>query len=363
MSYRDLCEFPGHDALMALNRRKLARFTPQMLYMSRPTTLLHSLEAFTSRIDFDRLAHHLSGGAMLNSPSSTAAYLIYRSDWDDEAEAYLRFVILSTLLESGFSTDQLGQTSIEKLTGFMEEILDERDGVCGFAPGILPDADDTAKSIFSLNSAGRAVGCDKLIETFNAQKHFKTYDLEVTHSFSVNCNVLKAMLVAGDVIGHLDHIFTVLRYLCQNWHNGQNLRPQYSMMLLGEAFALFLRRWDQAGYIDVPADLMSEHGIVSVVTQIVTRTLSSQSATDSSWDFSTEVTAYALLTLKKLSSLPWPEGLGTRINAAINAGTQFLREHESDWDRPSHIWIEKVSYGSGALSLTYCLAALAAKDV
>jgi hypothetical protein len=85
-------QFPGVKILMAMNQRKLAKFTPAALYMPKKTTLLHSLEAFIGKIDFDKVAHHLQSGAMMGSPSSTAAYLMNISNWDSVAEAYLRFV-------------------------------------------------------------------------------------------------------------------------------------------------------------------------------------------------------------------------------------------------------------------------------
>ncbi|KAL2015847.1 hypothetical protein VTK56DRAFT_4694 [Thermocarpiscus australiensis] len=56
-------------------------------------TAVHSLEAFTDKIDFDKVAHHKVNGSMMGSPSSTAAYLMNASHWDKEAEAYLRHVI------------------------------------------------------------------------------------------------------------------------------------------------------------------------------------------------------------------------------------------------------------------------------
>ena len=82
-------EFPGFQALMNLNKKKLAKFRPEILYSQHPTTLIHSLEAFAEEIDFDRVKHHLCFGSMMGSPSSTAAYLMYASEWDDSAEAYI----------------------------------------------------------------------------------------------------------------------------------------------------------------------------------------------------------------------------------------------------------------------------------
>lgn len=86
-------QFPGLRDLMALNSRKLAGINPAVLYTSRKTTLLHSLEAFVGVLDMNKMRHHVVDGSMMGSPSSTAAYLSNLSGWDNDAEAYLRFVI------------------------------------------------------------------------------------------------------------------------------------------------------------------------------------------------------------------------------------------------------------------------------
>lgn len=44
-------------------------------------------------IDFSRVAHHKVNGSIIASPSSTAAYLIHTTTWDNEAEDYLRHMI------------------------------------------------------------------------------------------------------------------------------------------------------------------------------------------------------------------------------------------------------------------------------
>lgn len=85
--------FPGRHTLRRLNEKKLKNFDPNMLYSSDPTSLLHSLEGFIGKIDFDRLSHHLRFGSMMGSPASTVAYMMYSSTWDDEAELYIRKVI------------------------------------------------------------------------------------------------------------------------------------------------------------------------------------------------------------------------------------------------------------------------------
>lgn len=86
-------DFPCKSVLLAMTDNKLSRFKPESLYGPKPSTVVHSLEAFIGRIDFDRVSHHLFRGAMMASPASTAAYLIHASRWDDEAEAWLRHII------------------------------------------------------------------------------------------------------------------------------------------------------------------------------------------------------------------------------------------------------------------------------
>jgi hypothetical protein len=86
-------DFPAHNSLMKIHESKMSRFRPEYLYSAQPMTALHSLEAFIGKIDFDRVRHHTAHGSMMGSPSSTAAYLMHASQWDDESEAYLRHVI------------------------------------------------------------------------------------------------------------------------------------------------------------------------------------------------------------------------------------------------------------------------------
>lgn len=85
-------DFPGSALLSSLRAQKLLHFTPELLYGPSQTTLVHSLEAMIGVIDFDKVRHHKIDGSMMASPSSTAAYLMFASAWDDDAEAYLRKV-------------------------------------------------------------------------------------------------------------------------------------------------------------------------------------------------------------------------------------------------------------------------------
>jgi len=86
-------EFGSKPLLMKINHAKMSRFRPEFLYGPRRFTALHSLESFIGKLDFDKVKHHRVHGSMLGSPSSTAAYLMHSTEWDDESEEYLRHVV------------------------------------------------------------------------------------------------------------------------------------------------------------------------------------------------------------------------------------------------------------------------------
>jgi hypothetical protein len=87
-------EFPMRLSLEALCNAKLTKIPPSLVE-TRPTTLLHSLEALVGIVDFNKMGHLLSAGSMLASPAATAAYLINASSWDSDAEAYIQAVLKS----------------------------------------------------------------------------------------------------------------------------------------------------------------------------------------------------------------------------------------------------------------------------
>ena len=86
-------DFTGRASLMKLNQSKLSQFKLAYLYSPVKTTALHSLEAFAGKLDYDKVRHHKTFGGFMASPSSTAAYLMYSSSWDDESEEYLKWTV------------------------------------------------------------------------------------------------------------------------------------------------------------------------------------------------------------------------------------------------------------------------------
>ncbi|PWY74044.1 hypothetical protein BO83DRAFT_444435 [Aspergillus eucalypticola CBS 122712] len=323
-------DFPGREALMVLHRRKMDKIQPALDLPCPPqTTLLHSLEGFIGSVELGKMAPCLTNGSMMGSPSSTAAYLIHSPNWDEEAENYLRHVVahnngrvpsafpisvfeiswvLSTLLSSGFEPDVLGFQNVSSLANYLETRLAEKNGITGFAPGMLADADDTAKSIYSLDLLGRPIDCTPLLQAFECPTHFKTYSLEINESFSVNCNVMIALLACQVPSKHLAQISKALRFLCSAWDNGEwsdkwNTESQYTMMLMADALSSLIERWHDGALGDMDADYLAEH-VPRVTLQILMRTLSAQSDESGSWKQSSEITAYGLLTLNLWPACP-----------------------------------------------------------
>ncbi|MCJ1397653.1 hypothetical protein MMC11_000849 [Xylographa trunciseda] len=129
-------------------------------------------------------------------------------------------------------------------------------------------------------------------------------------------------------------------------------------MLLAEALTRLLYLRD-SGQLPLLPEELTTNRVPTVLVQICNRTLFCQSS-HGSWgaNNSTEITAYAVITLVAISSLPFLQQLEKEILAALKTGRQFLSRSSERWDEAQHIWIEKTSYGSPVLSEAYCLAAM-----
>ncbi|KAL9040190.1 MAG: hypothetical protein Q9180_002063 [Flavoplaca navasiana] len=238
-------DFPGKRLLFEAYEHKMSCFDPTTLYQDRPTSALHSLEAFIGRVDFDRLKHHTVGGSMMGSPSSTAAYLQHSTVWDAESEDYLHRVLLyaegkgsggvpsayptanfemiwvtMALLQGGFTADDLDHTQLEILAACLESSMRLGNGLVAFAPGLVPDADDTSQAIKVLRLLGKPTPIQPMIAEFEAPDHFKTYAFERDPSFSANCNVLISLLSDENQLGeHRMHIQKTIAFLRDTWWN------------------------------------------------------------------------------------------------------------------------------------------------
>lgn len=97
-------------------------------------------------------------------------------------------------------------------------------------PTLMADADDTAKTIISLNVLGKRVRPDRLIEVFENGGHFRTYAGERNPSFSANCNILSALLHGAEPGQYLREIELALRFLC-DIHSSGDMRDKWVRFL------------------------------------------------------------------------------------------------------------------------------------
>ncbi|KAH8799111.1 Copalyl diphosphate synthase [Xylogone sp. PMI_703] len=381
-------EFDGKTTLLKINNAKMSRFRAEYLYGPRRMTALHSLESFIGKIDFDKVKHHKVQGSMMGSPSSTAAYLMHASQWDDESEAYLRHVIkfaagqnsggvpsafpsthfeitwiLSTLLRGGFAPSDLESAELSKLTEIMDNSFEKENGVLGFAPYFQSDVDDMAKTITSLNILGLSVSPESMIQAFEAETHFRTYADERDPSCTANSNALAALLHQPDVSLYSSQIFKLAKFLSDCWWNSDgkikdkwNVCYLYPSVLLVETLVDLLFAIEQNKRPGV-FDQEIQFRIAITLFQACLRPLLEQQA-NGSWNQSLEETAYAVLILAEARRLAFFDGLHGPLNDAIARGVAFIN---SFTERPlNYIWIEKVSYASPLLTDAYILAALKA---
>lgn len=108
----------------------------------------------------------------------------------------------------------------------------------------------------------------------------------------------------------------------------------------------------------LPVDLheLPEGSIIAALWEILICTLQTQKE-DGSWENIREVTAYAVLTINALITLPIASPFREQIDSAIARARQYLWPQLDNRD-PEFLWIEKVTYGAYALSQAYILAAL-----
>lgn len=265
------------------------------------------------------------------------------------------------MLYHDVSSRALVDEASETISSFLTRTLEDHNGVVGFAPGILGDADDTARVLLTLQRLGKDVDLGPVIDTFQSNDHFRTYEMEQSPSFSANCNVLLTLLEVKDVDSYLPQIEKTACFLLTAWESGSisdkwNLSPRYSWMLLASALVRLLERLSVGQLQQLPTDL-TEQRIPLSICQILSRTLTDQHD-EGSWDDSIEVSAYSVLTLARCLSLPWAIDVRMLLLNHLSNGRNFIRSKHTSSSKPEHLWVEKVTYGSSLLSQVYCLSAL-----
>ncbi|KAF7375158.1 Ent-kaurene synthase [Mycena sanguinolenta] len=394
--------FPGRSQLMELNSAKLSKLVPELIYKHQ-TSILHSLEGLIGHLDFDKLAHHKRNGSFMASPSSTAAYLMYASVWDDECEAYLTEVlsrdgngsvpcawpttffelswIVCNLHDGGFDFSNLDQVTMLKIRDILAAGIEAGNGVVGFAQGPVEDADDSAKVPTALNYLGVHKSVTPLCDAFELESHFRCFPYERNASITVQCNVLIALVEAavsrpsknGTQAANFDEkqlsepIIKTARFISEAWWatNSQILdkwhaSPYYPMLLIAQSLSKFLMLFNQGHIAEAPEIIVQTKAPITLF-QILIRILQGQRA-DGSWG-SCEETAFALLALSNLASLPFISVMHDTIQMAVLSGRDFLQLNltgKQGTDEEICLWTGKVNHRNPLISYSYGLAALRA---
>ena len=383
--------FTGLDLLLDSRDKASQRVNPSLLYATTRSSTAKLLEGLIGDLDFDRVSQHKISGSIMASPASTAAYLIYSSTWDNEAEAYLDHILsagdersigavpaqypttvfevtqaLSILLASGFSQEELGPSQLENAAAFLEACLSTDAGVTGSAPYIESDADSTARAISALCRLGRTPSAQGLIVRFEARDFFKTSTQDRNPTFRTNCLVLKALL---DLLPgnneQVSQINKTVRFIANYWWttNGQiadqtNTATTYSKMLMADAFARLVGLWER-GFAPVLDDLTLRNKVFICIYQALTRTLQDQSA-NGSWGRSQrcETTAYGILILTTLAPFTSAPRVKAHLTQSIEKARKYLADNFKPLADPDHVWQGKTTAGSSILFQSYILAAL-----
>ncbi|KAF5576188.1 ent-kaur-16-ene synthase [Fusarium pseudoanthophilum] len=377
-------EFPCRDILDKMHEEKLGHFDLEKVY-GKPSSVLHSLEAFLGKLDFDRLSHHLYHGSMMASPSSTAAYLIGASKWDDEAENYLMHVIqngaghgdggisgtfptthfecswiIATLLKGGFTVKQIDCDGLRGLSTILIDALRDENGVIGFAPHTA-DVDDTAKALLALSLVNHPFSPNTMIKVFEGKEHFTTFGSERDPSLTSNLHVLLCLLKQPDLSQYHSQILKTTFFICQWWWDSDNhvkdkwnLSHLYPTMLLVEAFTEVLHLIDD----DELASLFDENLKCKIglsLFQAVLRITLSQDD-DGSWRGYREHTCYAILALSQARHVCFFTHMLDKLQSCIDRGVSWLKSrslHSQDLT-----WTSKTAYEVGFVAEAYKLAAL-----
>jgi hypothetical protein len=129
-------------------------------------------------------------------------------------------------------------------------------------------------------------------------------------------------------------------------------------MLMSQSLMKLLEMWDKEILPGLDGDLIHNE-LPLVLFQALSRTLQRQRASGF-WGRtdSPEETAYSLLAIAALSSLPFIRPLDEDIQNAIHKGRAALESLTGAVSTAEYLWIEKVTYSSPILCETYILAAL-----
>jgi hypothetical protein len=235
-------------------------------------------------------------------------------------------------------------------------------------------------------------GCSEVIvKEFSTPRCLKTYRGERNPSVSANCNALLSLLV--DEAEYESKVVTmekIITFVYDSWMKGkcevkdkwvskhniqwhvsttersdthqssQNVSPHYTRMLISRSLVELLLRWGSGSLPTIDNDVIALQAVPLLLKclSVILETQSHDGAWGSIGPF--EETAYAILALVSLLSLPLPTNMYRKAVAAMEKGRGFLLTLNDT--HCEFLWVEKVTYGSKRLMNTYVLTALNAKS-
>ncbi|KAE8151971.1 terpenoid cyclases/protein prenyltransferase alpha-alpha toroid [Aspergillus avenaceus] len=389
-----LFDFPAKEELL-VRYEKASSIDLGFLYNGPCRIPLLSLEAFIGKLDFAKIEHLVSDGGMMGSPASTAAYLIYAPNWSDKCEVFLRHVVkkgqgqgngavggvfplecfeptwvLTALLEHGFTAENLSVDNVDSILQAVYKSLSG--GVTGATHIWLPDADDTSRTLTALNLQGYHVTPQGLIDKFEVEHCFETFDDRMPNrvsSVSVNGNVLSALLHSPDPGAVTAQIEKVAQFMCSRWkatgkfEDQWNLSEYYGIMHMAQSLIHFLTKQAQG---ILPAVSALSHVLIHTTVPTCLREaldyLLNNQHKDGSWGelHCNEETAYAVVALANLGShVAVDRERDGEVDLAIARGKQFLLENWVPGNpSPDRLWTGKVLHAIAYVGEAYILAAL-----
>lgn len=252
-------------------------------------------------------------------------------------------------------------TALTRVASFLNDALRLNDGTVGFAPGLISDADDTARILMTLKLLGKSPDPVPMIKLFELKDHFRTYEMERNPSVSANCNVLLTLLYLDDVSGYTSQIKKALDFILAEFERGEvldkwNLSPYYCYMLMAQAFVKLLELHDLGRLYRLGETVFAEN-IPIAICRIVLRILNTQGE-EGDWNQSIEETSYGVLTISQCLRLLWNAPAKLRLEESLEKGKAYVREGYKRGEESHCIWVEKTSYESSLLKTVYCSMAI-----
>lgn len=375
--------FEGKAALLKLYTEKLKTNGLEQVYRGK-SNLIHSLEAFGSDLEFQRLKP-LQGtdGGYGSSPAATAALLLNSPEWDTGAANWLKNLtqhpfeplrggvptaypidvfeiawVLINLKAGGFDCYKTQHSGVvQVLRDWLEKSLISGGASISASPQMPPDSDDTAMVIAAIHGYGGKASAASLLN-FEREAHFACFEGERGESVSANANVLGAFLslpgieriqYQSQIRKAADYLITTMQeegYWSDKWH----ISPYYPVYRAVSGLSNY-----------------SVRGVQAKLKQVGNWLLETQSVSAGGWGINgrctLEETAYAILSLRALERGFQTSAETSRYEKAISRGQGYLWETLGEyypdrlWEMP-RLWRGKELYLPQRVVLSAALAAL-----